>query len=127
MENRMIENKSTISFFELLKLKIANQNDNTSKFFTFFSVFLCIFNILILNLNYVQIGMYSRTLANQTGNFWITILLMIPYIFLSIISFVFCFLSKYFKKDFIGKLNFYICLFNILTVLFFIIYISAVF
>ena len=125
MENNL-DNK-TMTFFELLKLKIQNQTDILSKIFTSFSIFLNVFNILILNLNYVQIGMHGRVLANQGGNFWITLVLILPFIFLTIVASIFCLLSKFRKKEFIGKLNCYICIFNACVVLFFWIYISAVF
>ncbi|MBQ7308481.1 MAG: hypothetical protein IJW82_08170 [Clostridia bacterium] len=119
--------KKTISFWELLKLKIANQKDELSKFFTYTSFFLASFSILMLNSNYVEIGMHSRTLANQTGNFWIVLLLILPFIFLTILSLIFCLISKFKKTEFIGKVNFYYVIFNFFVLLFFWIYISAIF
>ena len=121
------EPKKTISFWELLKLKILNQNDDLSKFFTYSSFFLAGFSLLMLNTNYVTIGMHSRTLANQTGNFWIVLLLILPFIFLTLLSLLFCCLSKFKKTQFVGKVNLYFVIFNFIVLLFFWIYISALF
>lgn len=117
----------TISFWELLKLKIANQTDEISNGFTYFSLGLSILNILLLNCNYVEIGMHSKTLSQQTGNFWITLILILPFLFLSLASFVFCFLSRLRKTEFVGRLSFFVCIFNLIVVFFFLIFISAVF
>ena len=117
----------TISFFQLLKLKISNQNDSLSLLFTYGSMFLSILNTLLLNINYVNVGMQSRVLANQTGNFWIVFLLLLPFLFLNIISLGLCFLSRLRKTEFVGLLSFTFYIFNLSIYIFFWIFISAIF
>ena len=119
--------RKTISFWELLKLKIANQNNNVSKILTLISISLSLFCTVLLNCNFMQIGLHSQILAKQNSNFWIILILMIPFLFLSASSFVFCFLSNFRKTEFLGMLSFYLCIFNLIVLVFFIIFISAVF
>lgn len=117
----------TISFFELLKLKVANQNTNLSQIFSYVSIFLSCFNILVLNFSFSILGMQSKLLAQTLDNFWITLILLLPFLFLSVLSIIFCFLSRTRKKLFSGLLSFYLCIFNLFVFIFFWIFISAVF
>lgn len=117
----------TISFFELLKLKIANQNTNLSQIFSYISIFFSVFNICILNFSFAIIGMQSKLLAQSLDNFWITLILLLPSLFLSAISLIFCFLSRTRKKLLSGMLSFFLTIFNLFVVIFFWIFISAVF
>lgn len=101
-----------MSFFKLLKIKINNQSDLTSKVLNLISIFISFFVIFILNMNYITIGVHSEEIIKSTRNFGITLVLMMPYVFLSVVGFLCALFSKNRKSTFIGKTSIvcsYIC------------------